>query len=95
MKWCRVIAFVLTVYISINTLKAQKCNVFSKSAYIESYQLEVTYDKTTNLVFPSAIISVDKGSEDILVQKATGVENILRVKAGVKDFAETNLSYCT
>jgi len=95
MKWYRAVAFVLTGCISVTTLKAQKCNFFSKSAYIESYQLEVTYDKTTNLVFPAAIISVDKGSQDILVQKATGVENILRVKADVKDFAETNLSVIT
>jgi conjugative transposon TraN protein len=57
--------------------------------------LEVTYNKTSNLVFPDAITSVDRGSTDILVQKAEGVENILRVKASTKGFEETNLSVIT
>jgi conjugative transposon TraN protein len=79
--------------ISLNI--AAQTNTFSPSAYIASYKLEVTYNKTTNLVFPAAITSVDKGSQDILVEKATGVENILRVKADVKDFSETSLSIIT
>ena len=95
MKWYRVIGIVLAIFISLNSI-AQTGNVFSKNAsYIESYKLEVTYNKTTNLVFPAAITSVDRGSQDILVQKATGVENILRVKADVKDFTETSLSIIT
>ncbi len=95
MKWYRVTAIVLTAYAAINNVKAQTANAFSTSAYIASYKLEVTYNKTTNLVFPAAITSVDRGSQDILVQKAAGVENILRVKADVKDFAETSLSIIT
>jgi conjugative transposon TraN protein len=58
-------------------------------------QLAVTYNKTTNLVFPYAIKSVDRGSKDILVQKAIGVENILQVKAGKQGFTETNLTVVT
>ena len=94
MKWYRVTAIVLMISIPLK-IAAQTGNTFSKSSYIESYKLEVTYNKTTNLVFPSAITSVDRGSSDILVQKAAGVENILRVKADVKDFAETSLSIIT
>lgn len=58
-------------------------------------KLEVTYNKTTNLIFPAPITSVDRGSQDILVQKAGGVENILRIKAGIENFAETSLSVIT
>jgi len=95
MKWYRLIGIVLTAFVTISNAKAQLSNAFSKSAYIESYKLEVTHNKTTNLVFPAAITSVDRGSKDILVQKATGVENILKVKADIKDFVETSLSIIT
>lgn len=77
------------------TASAQTANIFSRSSYIEPYKLEVTYNKTTNLIFPATITSVDRGSQDILVQKATGVENILRIKAGIEDFTETSLSVIT
>lgn len=68
---------------------------FNKAAYIEPYQLQVTLNKTTNLVFPASIVSIDRGSQGIVVQKAIGVENILRVKADSVGFAETNLSVIT
>ena len=94
MKWYRLFSIVLITSISLN-VSAQTANIFSRSSYIEPYKLEVTYNKTTNLVFPAAIISVDRGSQDILVQKASGVENILRIKADIKDFTETSLSVIT
>ena len=61
----------------------------------ESDSLMIAYSKTTNLVFPFAIKSVDKGSPDILVQKAKGLENILQVKAAQKGFFQTNLTVVT
>ena len=88
------ILFIFFFFCVVHDLVAQTNNV-SRASFIESYKLEVTYNKTTNLVFPAAITSVDKGSQDILVQKAAGVENILRVKADVKDFTETSLSVIT
>lgn len=62
---------------------------------IEPFKLPITYYKTTHLVFPEAIMGVDRGSEDILVQKAGGVENILQVKATKPHFKETNLTVIT
>ncbi|WP_423147790.1 conjugative transposon protein TraN [Rubrolithibacter danxiaensis] len=62
---------------------------------IEPYHLDITYSKTSNLIFPYAIKSVDRGSKDILVQKAKGVENVLQVKAGKENFKETNLTVIT
>lgn len=66
-----------------------------KMKVIEPYHLGITYFKTSNLVFPYAIVSVDRGSKDVLVQQAKGVENILQVKAGKEDFEETNLTVIT
>lgn len=62
---------------------------------IEPYKLDIAYSKTTNIVFPHAIISVDRGSKDVLAQKAKGVENILQVKAARDSFPETNLTVIT
>ena len=46
-----------------------------------------------HLIFPSAIRYVDLGSQNIIVGKAEDAENVLRVKASVKDFeTETNMS---
>ena len=63
---------------------------------IEPYKMEVTYDKTSHLIFPTAIRYVDLGSEYLIAGKAEDAENVLRVKATVKDFeAETNFSVIT
>jgi hypothetical protein len=67
----------------------------AKASFIKPYPITVTYSKTTNLIFPYAIKSVDKGSRDLLVQKAIGVENILQVKAAKQWFGETNLTVVT
>jgi conjugative transposon TraN protein len=62
---------------------------------IEPDSLTIAYSKTTNIVFPYAIKSVDRGSQDILVQKAKGLENILQVKAAQQGFFQTNLTVIT
>src|SRR5881275_3044240 len=62
---------------------------------ITPYRIDIGYNKTSNLIFPYAIKSVDKGSADILAQKASGVENILQIKAGEQNFKETNLTVIT
>jgi len=67
----------------------------TKAMVIEPYHLTITFNKTTNLIFPYAIKSVDRGSKDILAQKAEGIENILQIKAGKLRFEQTNLSVIT
>ena len=57
------------------------------------YGLEVTFEKTVHLIFPSAVRYVDLGSQNIIAGKAEDAENVLRVKAAVKDFeTETSMS---
>lgn len=63
---------------------------------IPPYALEVNFDKTVHLIFPAAIRYVDLGSADLLAAKADGTENVLRVKAALRDFSrESNLSVIT
>lgn len=81
-------------FIPIITFSQKKVETVT-STIIEPYPLLVTFNKTTNLIFPYAIKSVDRGSRDVLAQKAKGVENILLVKAGRENFPETNLSIIT
>lgn len=69
------------------------CLVVSSQSYIKPRNLQVTDNKTTNIIFPAMITSVDRGSERIVVQKSTG--NILRVKADTVFSDTTNLSVIT
>ncbi len=63
---------------------------------IEPYKMEITYDKTSHLIFPTAIRYVDLGSEYLIAGKAEDAENVLRVKAAIRDFGiETNFSVIT
>lgn len=66
-----------------------------QDSVIVPHPLQITCNKTTNLIFPFSIKSVDRGSREVLAQKALGVENVLQVKAGSRNFEETNLSVIT
>jgi len=57
--------------------------------------IPIALNKTTSLVFPFAIKSVDRGTKDILIQKVKGFENILQIKAANRDFVATNLTVVT
>lgn len=57
--------------------------------------LTVSDSKTTNLLFPYAIRAIDRGSKELLVQKATNAENVLQVKAASPKLTETNLTVIT
>lgn len=90
-------AMVTGILVLLMNIKAsaQTATPVTKDSVIVPYTLTVTYHKTTNLVFPYAIKSVDRGSRDILAQKVKGIENVLQVKAGIDSFAETNLTVIT
>ena len=65
------------------------------SGFAQNAALFISTDKTTSLVFPFSIRHVDRGTKDILVQQVKEADNILLVKASIKDFTETNLSVLT
>lgn len=63
---------------------------------IPAHELEVTYDKTVHIIFPSAVRYVDLGSPNLVAGKAEVAENVIRVKAALKGFStETNLGVIT
>ena len=60
---------------------------------IPPYLLEVSFDKTVHVIFPSAVKYIDLGSANLIAGKAGEAENVIRVKATVRDFEnETNFS---
>lgn len=66
------------------TVKAQEV----REVYIAS-------DKTTSIIFPYAIRSVDKGTRDILAQKVKNADTVLQLKAAKPGFTQTNMTVIT
>lgn len=63
---------------------------------IRPVRIEAGFAKTVHILFPSPVTYIDIGSTDIIAGKAAGAENVVRVKAAVRDFAaETNLTVIT
>lgn len=87
--------FILCCFITVLPGFAQFINKNSGINQDEFKTLHIGYSKTTSIVFPYAIKSIDKGSPDVLMQKAKGVENILLVKAAKQNFTQTNLTVVT
>jgi len=68
----------------------------SNDRIIPPYNLEVTFDKTVHVIFPSAVKYIDLGSTNIIAGKAEAAENVVRVKSTIKGFEnETNFSVIT
>ena len=65
-------------------------------AEIRPQHIEAGFTKTVHILFPSPVTYIDIGSMDIIAGKADGAENVVRVKAAVRNFAaETNLTVIT
>jgi len=96
MKQCSkiLVSVIICVFVH-HFVRAQSINKSIKSKVIEPYPISISETKTTNVIFPYSIISVDRGSSEILVQKANGVENILQLKAAQPGIAETNVTVIT
>ena len=63
---------------------------------IPPHALEVCYEKTTHIIFPSEIVYCDLGNENLVAGLADGAKNVLRVKSAFRSFKqETNLSVIT
>ncbi len=72
---------------------------FGQTSFVNATEelqpVTVTYNKTTSIIFPASITSVDRGSKDVLMQKAKGVLNVLQIKAAHRSMHETNLTVIT
>lgn len=92
------LAVVCLITFNANTNAQQIASITNKLTMgkVEPYEMQVTYNKTSHLIFPSAIRYVDLGSDYLIASKAEDAENVLRIKATVRDFEEeTNFSVIT
>lgn len=93
---CARLFMLAVIALSFTNVEAQSVgNVSLKPAFIQPYRVEISSNKTSNIIFPYGVKSADRGSNDILAQVAKGTENILQVKAAVENFKQTNLSVVT
>lgn len=89
-------ALALIIGFALNTFAQDRIKAPLNLGKIKPYQMQVAYDKTTHLIFPTAIRYVDLGSDYLIAGKAEDAENVLRIKASVKEFEqETNFSVIT
>lgn len=89
-------AFALIIGFAVSSFAQDRAKTPLALGKIEPYCMEVTYDKTSHLIFPTAIRYVDLGSDYLIAGKAEDAENVLRIKASVKEFEpETNFSVIT
>ena len=97
-----IIIFSLLILISFSNTFAQTpknglVKILSADAVGKlGYRFEVAFNKTSHIIFPSKIVYVDRGSDDIVCSFADNLENVLRIKANKIDFPlETNLTVAT
>ncbi|UAY55776.1 conjugative transposon protein TraN [Arachidicoccus terrestris] len=89
-KW--ILMTVISIFVS-GGLFAQR--VIAPTAVSPRCRVAVAVNKTSNIIFPYAIRSVDRGSEGVIAQVVKGFSNILQLKAGDTAFSETNLTVIT
>jgi len=89
-NWIYLLCYIMTAVSGFGQIKKE-----SSYNAEQLKNLHIGYSKTTSIVFPYAIKSMDKGSSDLLMQKAKGVENILLLKAAKQDFTQTNITVVT
>lgn len=80
----------LVSLVVVGSLRAQEPGFHLEG--MVSRSLPVTGRKMTNVIFPVNIAAGVRVSRDVLVQKVSGVGNVIELKALKKDFAPTNLS---
>jgi len=74
---------------------AQVIKNIDSSAIIAPYHIQITNLKTTIILFPTAIKSVDRGSKYVLAEKVKDADNVLKLKAERLGLPESNLSVIT
>lgn len=86
----------LTVLFFVGVQAQDTVRTFSQRQVVEPYRVEVAFNKTLHILFPSEVVYVDLGSLDLIADKANGAQNVVRIKAAKQDFTEeTNFSVIT
>lgn len=93
----KIIKYMLLCLLAVNTVKAQenKESINLSSAEVTPYEIELTQNKTTHILFPSSIEYVDLGSSEIIASKVEATSNVLRLKSVKEDIKPTNFTVIT
>ena len=92
----RDLIYLILIVAAIAAAKVTAQTTPETPAEIRPQRIEAGFTKTVHILFPSEVKYVDLGSFDIIADKATGAENVVRIKAAVKGFErETNFSVIT
>lgn len=89
---------VSTLLISIALVLVLSLRAFSQSSgifAIQSLPLEVSATKTVSLSFSAPVKTIDRGTPELLAQKAKGTENVVLLKAAKTDARPTTLIVIT
>lgn len=92
----RDLIYLILIVAAIAAVKVTARTTPETPAEIRPLRIEAGFTKTVHILFPSPVTYIDIGSMDIIAGKADGAENVVRVKAAVRNFAaETNLTVIT
>ncbi|MEC4027450.1 conjugative transposon protein TraN [Myroides odoratimimus] len=92
-----IIKYMLLCLLAVNTVTAQQNSqsINLSNAEVAPYEIELTQNKTTHILFPSSIEYVDLGSNDIIANKVEATSNVLRLKSVKEDISPTNFTVIT
>ncbi|MEK6507011.1 conjugative transposon protein TraN [Myroides sp. C4067] len=92
-----IIKYMLLCLLAVNTVTAQQNSqsINLSNAEVTPYEIELTQNKTTHILFPSSIEYVDLGSSEIIANKVEATSNVLRLKTVKEDISPTNFTVIT
>ncbi len=92
----RDLIYLILIVAAIAAVKVTARTAPETPVEIRPLRIEAGFTKTVHILFPSPVTYIDIGSMDLIAGKADGAENVVRVKAAVRNFiAETNLTVIT
>ena len=92
----RDLIYLILIVAAIAAVKVTARTAPETPVEIRPLRIEAGFTKTVHILFPSPVTYIDIGSMDIIAGKADGAENVVRVKAALRNFiAETNLTVIT
>ncbi|MFM9403091.1 conjugative transposon protein TraN [Myroides odoratimimus] len=91
------IKYMLLCLLAVNTVTAQNNtkSINLSNAEVTPYEVELTQNKTTHILFPSSIEYVDLGSSEIIANKVEATSNVLRLKTVKEAISPTNFTVIT
>ncbi|MDX4972144.1 conjugative transposon protein TraN [Myroides odoratimimus] len=92
-----IIKYMLLCLLAVNTVTGQNNtkSINLSNAEVTPYEVELTQNKTTHILFPSNIEYVDLGSSEIIANKIEATSNVLRLKTVKEDISPTNFTVIT